>query len=87
MEVVKHVWDMVSQILHRTKKKENTMGIDIVDGKGKKKIHIDDSDREKDTVIEDGKEVSYDEVAKKKEEEAAAKKAEDTEDDQKTEDE
>lgn len=44
------------------------MGLNIVDSEGKKSIHIDDSDQEKDTVIDSkGTEKSYNEVAAEKE--------------------
>ena len=47
------------------------MGINIVDSEGNAKIKIDDADGSKDTVVQDGKEISYDEAAAKKEDDAS----------------
>jgi len=39
------------------------MGLEIKDPKGNTKIRIDDADQKKDVVVEDGKEIPYDEAA------------------------
>lgn len=63
---------------------EENMGVNIVDEDGKTKIRLDDSDQEKDVVVDEaGKEVSYNEAAAAK----AKEVTDSTENDDKKEDE